>query len=166
MRPARLFSSGRVQLFASNRVQLFAPSVLAWNNAAPTKAPAPVKTAKSLAEVTGHDESLIGPGATPGTIPTDLDQATGLERFELLGNLEGVDVFDMENPIREGLGTPEDPYLVPSYFGQRYVGCKGKDNEEHNPYWMLATDGELARCWQCGTCYTIKYLGDPAMDHH
>ena len=28
-------------------------------------------------------------------MPTDLEQATGLERLEILGKTEGVDVFDM-----------------------------------------------------------------------
>lgn len=129
-------------------------------------APAPVKTAKTLADVTGPDESLIGPGATPGTIPTDLDQATGLQRLELLGNLEGIDVFDMEHPIKEGSGTPQDPYLVPTYYGTRYVGCKGKDGDNHNPYWMKVEEGNPGRCWRCGSVFKAKYLGDPAMDHH
>jgi cytochrome c oxidase subunit 5b len=41
------------------------------------------------------EEDLIGPGAKPGTMPTDLEQATGLERLELLGKMEGRDIFDM-----------------------------------------------------------------------
>lgn len=45
-------------------------------------------------EVKG-DEDLLGPGADPGTIPTDLEQATGLERLEILGKMESVDIFDM-----------------------------------------------------------------------
>lgn len=41
-------------------------------------------------------EDLLPPGADPGTIPTDLDQATGLERLEILGKMQGIDVFDMK----------------------------------------------------------------------
>ncbi len=41
-------------------------------------------------------EDLIGPGALPGTVPTDLEQATGLERLEILGKMQGVDIFDMK----------------------------------------------------------------------
>ncbi|KAK6457700.1 cytochrome c oxidase polypeptide IV mitochondrial precursor [Scheffersomyces xylosifermentans] len=130
------------------------------------KAPANVKTAQTLSEVTGPDGSLIGPGAKPGTIPTDLDQATGLERLEILAKREGVDVFDLENPITEGSGTIEDPYLVPTYLGFRYVGCKGKDGEDHKPYWMKVEEGKLARCWQCGTVLKTKYLGEPGHAHH
>lgn len=40
-----------------------------------------------------HD--LLPPGAKPGTMPTDLEQATGLERLEILGKMQGVDIFDM-----------------------------------------------------------------------
>jgi hypothetical protein len=40
-------------------------------------------------------------------------QATGLERFELLGKLEGVDVFDMKPLEMDRIGTPQDP--IPIY---------------------------------------------------
>jgi cytochrome c oxidase subunit 5b len=45
-------------------------------------------------EIKGEDD-LFAPGAKPGTIPTDLDQATGLERLELIGKMQGIDIFDM-----------------------------------------------------------------------
>jgi cytochrome c oxidase subunit 5b len=41
-------------------------------------------------------DDLLGPGAAPGTVPTELEQATGIERLELLGQMEGVDIFDMK----------------------------------------------------------------------
>merc|ERR1712000_617391 len=46
---------------------------------------------KVFNEVKG-EEDLFGPGAAPGTVPTDLEQATGLERLEILGKMEGVDI--------------------------------------------------------------------------
>ena len=123
-------------------------------------------TATKLSEVTGPDGSLIGPGAKEGTIPSDMDQATGLERFEILGKREGIDVFDMENPVFEGNCTMKDPYLVPTYIGYRYVGCAGKDGDDHKPYWMKVEEGHPARCWQCGNVYAAKYLGEPGHHHH
>ena len=42
------------------------------------------------------EEDLLPPGAQPGTVPSDLDQATGLERLEILGKMQGIDVFDMK----------------------------------------------------------------------
>lgn len=124
-------------------------------------------TAKKLADVTGKDSSLIGKGAQPGTIPTDLDQATGLQRFEELGKREGIDVFDMENPITEGKGTMADPFLVPSYTGERVVGCIGgkKGDEEHDPFWMRINVNKEGRCWRCGNVYAINYLGEPGAGH-
>ena len=124
--------------------------VLLGAKAAPETA---VKTAKDLAEVTGA-ASLIGPGAKEGTIPTDYEQATGLQRF------------DMEMPISEGKGTMQDPYLVPTYIGYRYVGCKGTPEQDHKPYWMKVEEGKVSRCWQCGTVLKAKYLGEPGMAHH
>lgn len=41
------------------------------------------------------EDDLIPPGAKPGTIPTDYIQATGLERLELIGKMQGIDIFDM-----------------------------------------------------------------------
>jgi cytochrome c oxidase subunit 5b len=46
-------------------------------------------------EVKSADD-LFGPGAAPGTVATDLEQATGIERVELLGKMEGIDIFDMK----------------------------------------------------------------------
>ncbi|KAL9582319.1 MAG: hypothetical protein Q9203_005542, partial [Teloschistes exilis] len=41
-------------------------------------------------------KDLVGPGAKPGTVPSDLEQATGIERLEILGKMQGVDIFDMK----------------------------------------------------------------------
>ena len=40
-------------------------------------------------------DDLTGPGGKPGTVPTDLEQSTGMERLEILGKMESVDIFDM-----------------------------------------------------------------------
>jgi cytochrome c oxidase subunit 5b len=42
------------------------------------------------------EDDLLPPGAKVGTVPTDLEQATGLERLEILGKMQGVDIFDMK----------------------------------------------------------------------
>lgn len=41
------------------------------------------------------EDDLLPLGGKPGQVPTDLEQATGLERLELLGKMRGIDVFDM-----------------------------------------------------------------------
>lgn len=59
--------------------------------------------------------SIFGPGGKVGEVPTDFEQATGLERFELLGEMEGIDVFD-ETPLDSSrIGTKKDPIKVLSY---------------------------------------------------
>ncbi|KAL8718177.1 MAG: hypothetical protein Q9225_004655 [Loekoesia sp. 1 TL-2023] len=50
-------------------------------------------------------KDLLPPGAAPGTIPTDLEQATGLERLEILGKMQGIDVFDMKPLDASRLGN-------------------------------------------------------------
>jgi cytochrome c oxidase subunit 5b len=58
---------------------------------------------------------LYGDGGKAGSVPTDIEQATGLERLQLLGDLEGVKVFD-DGPLDSSrLGTKKNPVLVPSY---------------------------------------------------
>jgi hypothetical protein len=42
------------------------------------------------------EDDLLGTGAAPGTVPTDLEQATGIERYEILGKMQGIDIFDMK----------------------------------------------------------------------
>lgn len=52
------------------------------------------------------EEDLVPPGAKPGTIPTDVDQATGLERLELIGKMQGIDIFDMRPLDASRKGMP------------------------------------------------------------
>ena len=52
--------------------------------------------------------------------PTDIDQATGLERMELLAKLQGEDPFFME-PLRvERMGTLKSPIMVKSLVSYSY----------------------------------------------
>src|SRR6266404_8432279 len=56
--------------------------------------------------------SIYGVGAKPGEIPTDESQSTGLDRVQVLGLLEGVDVFDLEPLDSSRMGTLADPIKV------------------------------------------------------
>jgi Cytochrome c oxidase subunit Vb len=56
--------------------------------------------------------SIYGVGAKPGEIPTDEGQSTGLDRVQVLGLLEGVDVFDLEPLDSSRIGTLADPIKV------------------------------------------------------
>lgn len=126
-------------------------------------APKEFKTATKLSEVEStHD--LIGPGAKAGEVPTDLEQATGLERFELLGKLEGIEVFETEPLDASRIGTMADPVIIDSYDDYRYVGCTGSPAGSHVVMWLKPTVDKVARCWECGSVYKINYLGTG--EHH
>lgn len=122
-------------------------------------------TAQNLAEVNGP-ESLIGQGAKDGEIPTDIDQATGLERLELLGKLEGIDVFDTKPLEASRRGTLQDPIIIDSYDDYRYVGCTGSPAGSHTTMWLKPTVKQVARCWECGSVYKINPVGVPNPDGH
>lgn len=54
----------------------------------------------------------IGEGGKAGEVPTDLQQATGLERFELLHKLQGEEAFSMEPLDASRYGTLKEPVMV------------------------------------------------------
>jgi len=56
--------------------------------------------------------SIYGVGAKPGETPTDEAQSTGLDRVQVLGLLEGVDVFDLEPLDSSRIGTLTNPVKV------------------------------------------------------
>ena len=64
---------------------------------------------------------IYGPGSAPGAVPTDEQQATGLERLQLLGKMEGVDVFNMKKPQATKKGTMAEPILIPSLVRRRSI---------------------------------------------
>ncbi|KAG0376766.1 Cytochrome c oxidase subunit 4 [Mortierella sp. AD032] len=102
-----------------------------------------------------HDPKVNqGPGAAPGTIPTDLNQSTGLERAELLGKMEGKDIFDLAPLEVHVRGTKAEPTLIRSRDPIRYVGCSGVPGETHEVQWLLIDQShEFDRCDQCGNVY-------------
>jgi cytochrome c oxidase subunit 5b len=56
--------------------------------------------------------TIFGVGAKPGDVPTDQSQSTGLDRVQVLGLLEGVDVFDLEPLDSSRIGTLANPVKV------------------------------------------------------
>lgn len=121
--------------------------------------------AYTLADVEGP-ETLIGAGTPDGQVPNDFDQATGLERLELLGLAAGVKIFDHEPLDASRKGTMEDPIIVDSYDQYRYVGCTGSPAGSHQVNWMRPSVDKVSRCWECGSVYKINYLGVEEDHHH
>ncbi|RKF63624.1 Cytochrome c oxidase subunit 4, mitochondrial [Erysiphe neolycopersici] len=132
------------------------------------------KTLKKIEEIRSM-EDLIPPGAEAGTIPSDLDQATGLERLEILGKMQGIDIFDLKplDASRLGyiLGTMDDPIIVKSAGEENYAGCTGFPADSHNVIWLTVSRSRpIERCPECGSVYKMQYIGPPddphSHDHH
>jgi hypothetical protein len=131
---------------------------------------------------------LLGPGAEPGTVPTDLEQSTGLERLEILGKMEGVDVFDMRPLDSSRIGTMDNPILVRSAGEEQFAGCTGSPAGSHNVIWLgvgfflfhydlglfqicffltfLILAGTLSSFSTCISKISIKLTGNRVTDDH
>ncbi|GJN90339.1 hypothetical protein Rhopal_003348-T1 [Rhodotorula paludigena] len=106
----------------------------------------------SLPRFSDHQEPILqGPGGKSGEIPTDLEQATGLERFELLHKLKGEEAFSLEPLEVPRLGTIEDPIKVFSL--------------SHDTILFTAHKDKAIRCPECGCAYQVEYHGLPEGEH-
>ncbi|KAK3334152.1 cytochrome c oxidase subunit VB-domain-containing protein [Cercophora scortea] len=124
----------------------------------------PTTHIKTLSEIKTKDD-LFGPGAAPGTVPTDLEQSTGLERLEILGKTEGVDIFDMKPLDASRLGTMSNPVLVRSAGDEQHAGCTGVPADSHTVIWLtMSRERPIERCPECGSVYKMEYVG-PTEDH-
>ncbi|KAH7041344.1 cytochrome c subunit [Microdochium trichocladiopsis] len=115
---------------------------------------------KSFNEIKSEDD-LRGP-----EVPSDLDQATGLERLEILGKMEGVDIFDMRPLDASRKGTVENPITIRSAGDEQYAGCTGYPADSHVVTWLgMNRERPMERCPECGSVYKMEYVG-PQDDHH
>lgn len=87
------------------------------------------------------------------TIPTDQEQATGLEKKEMDSLLAGnEDPFNMN--VQEGpWGTKTQPKIVPSMYEERLVGCICDDDTTF-VNWMKLHKGPPQRC-ECGHWFQL-----------
>ncbi|KAG6809800.1 hypothetical protein H0H92_014703 [Tricholoma furcatifolium] len=104
---------------------------------------------------------LYGSGGKPGEVPSDVEQATGLERLQLLGELEGVQVFDTAPLDSSRIGTKTNPILVPCYDVERIIGCTGSPADSHDVLWFNLTQERQARCSECGSVYQLDVQAGP-----
>jgi len=106
-------------------------------------------------------------GGKPGEVPSDIEQVTGLQRLQLLGELEGIKIFDDSPLDASRIGTKADPILVPSFDTERLVGCTGFPADSHDVAWFNLEKDKIGRCVECGSVYAIDYQGEEVHgDHH
>ncbi|KAF7976965.1 hypothetical protein HWV62_5033 [Athelia sp. TMB] len=137
-------------------------------------------TQTRLSDAHGHehghiangDSNLFGPGAPAGQVPTEVEQATGLDRLELLAEMQGQKLFDEEPLPAEFTGTKENPVLVYSLDTERLIGCTGSPADSHDLHWFMLKEEKNRRCPECGSVYKLdfhgnrKYLEEQAHAHH
>ncbi|XP_044276373.1 cytochrome c oxidase subunit 5B, mitochondrial-like [Varanus komodoensis] len=93
--------------------------------------------------------------ASAGGIPTDEEQATGLERKILEAMKRGEDPYSIFKP-KSYAGTKEDPQIVPSVGDKRIVGCICEEDNSAI-IWFWVHKGESQRCPQCGAYYKLVH---------
>ncbi|XP_046516296.1 cytochrome c oxidase subunit 5B, mitochondrial [Equus quagga] len=91
--------------------------------------------------------------ASGGGVPTDDEQATGLEREVLMAARKGLDPYNILAP-KAASGTKEDPNLVPSITNKRIVGCICEEDNSA-VIWFWLHKGETQRCPSCGAHYKL-----------
>ncbi|XP_028279140.1 cytochrome c oxidase subunit 5B2 [Parambassis ranga] len=98
---------------------------------------------------------LLRAVSTAKGIPTDEEQATGLERRAMQALKQGKDPYSILKP-KQYAGTKEDPHIVPSIGNKRIVGCIC---EEDNTaiVWFWLHEGESQRCPSCGSHYKLVH---------
>ncbi|THH01485.1 hypothetical protein EW026_g1255 [Hermanssonia centrifuga] len=109
---------------------------------------------------------LFPPGSKAGEVPNDFEHATGLERLELLGEIEGVKVFDYDPLDSSRIGTLADPIKVLSWDSERIIGCTGSPAESHELHWMTLKSEKNRRCPECGSVYELDFQGEKHHDAH
>ncbi|KAG6817684.1 hypothetical protein H0H87_005443 [Tephrocybe sp. NHM501043] len=140
------------------------PAVVAARASLKPRAPSALRALHTTLRVSDSGPAppqLFGEGGKPGQVPSDVEQATGLERLQLLGELEGVKVFDDAPLDASRIGTKADPILVPSYDVERIVGCTGSPADSHDVLWFNLTQERQARCTECGSVYALDVQSGP-----
>eukprot|EP00281_Chroomonas_sp_CCMP1168_P021120 CAMPEP_0206234842 /NCGR_PEP_ID=MMETSP0047_2-20121206/12812_1 /ASSEMBLY_ACC=CAM_ASM_000192 /TAXON_ID=195065 /ORGANISM="Chroomonas mesostigmatica_cf, Strain CCMP1168" /LENGTH=153 /DNA_ID=CAMNT_0053658967 /DNA_START=45 /DNA_END=506 /DNA_ORIENTATION=- len=94
-------------------------------------------------------------------IPGNIDQATGLERAEMLAEMEGKQIF--EDGMVGPFGTAENPVMVESIYDERIVGCPGGcadgDTSINNEMrWFVVTSKAPYKCPTCSQVFAIKKI--------
>ncbi|XP_006899516.1 PREDICTED: cytochrome c oxidase subunit 5B, mitochondrial-like [Elephantulus edwardii] len=109
--------------------------------------------AQALRARSPNGVAVVRSMASGGGVPTEGDQATGLEREVMMAAGKGQDPYNMLAP-KAAAGTKEDPHLVPSINNKRTVGCICEE-DSNVVIWFWLHKGDAQRCPNCGTHYKL-----------
>ncbi|XP_052210395.1 cytochrome c oxidase subunit 5b-1, mitochondrial-like [Diospyros lotus] len=85
--------------------------------------------------------------------------ATGHEREEIVAELEGRNILEMNYPVGP-FGTKEVPAIVKSVYDKRIVGCPGGEGEdEHDVVWFWLEKGKPHECAVCSQYFMLEVVG-------
>lgn len=114
--------------------------------------------------IPGDPKDFADGVGTTGVIPGGEEQATGIERRELLELIKGVeDPFGMAMEPKDGpVGTKENPRMIPSHVDTRVVGAC--DDSEMIYYFELNT-GSPVFVPANGQYYQLYKVDDDAITH-
>ncbi|XP_043849001.1 cytochrome c oxidase subunit 5B, mitochondrial-like [Dromiciops gliroides] len=91
--------------------------------------------------------------ANGGGIPSDEEQATGLDREVMMAARNDLDPYNMLAP-KAAPGTKEEPNLVPSITDKQIVGCICEEDNSA-VIWFWLHKGETQSCPNCGIHYKL-----------
>jgi len=85
--------------------------------------------------------------------PDALEHATGIEKREMLARAAGnTDPFGLQG-FERGVGSKEQPNLIPSMLDSRMIGCVCEEDSTSISY-MWLHKGENKRC-ECGHWFKL-----------
>lgn len=119
-----------------------------------------VRSLRRLTVLPSLRAAVVSYSSTPneGTIPTDYEQATGIEKKEIDARVAGhEDPFSMQVQHLPW-GTKAKPTVVPSMLNERLVGCICQE-ETTVVHWMQLKSGPPQRC-ECGHWFQLAQ-GNP-----
>ena len=101
---------------------------------------------------------ITAPGNLTKEMATQLEQSVGIERYELLAELQGKKPFLPTEIAAKSMGTLTAPILVPSLAESRIVGCRGSESSPHEIcWWEQHVKSDPGRCRHCGNAIQIEF---------
>ncbi|KAK9149709.1 hypothetical protein Scep_008466 [Stephania cephalantha] len=93
------------------------------------------------------------------TVEDVMPIATGHEREEIEAEIQGRDLYAIDNPAGP-FGTKEAPAIIKSVYDKRIVGCPGGEGEdEHDVVWFWLEKDKPHECPVCSQYFKLEVVG-------